>query len=166
MNKDGIPDILQQSHSGFGTPMQHGAFVQYTTQGSLMSLSGLVLDKSRVGFLNSRVAQCSRAVRGTITNADRGVVIYEHRLVGGDCLVRGWTKRMWIANKCWTRCGRRNGAGISSASFGDGVSSTCWESFPGLDIWRCILTTAEVQSFSIVDDMVIPGKNVKCSLCP
>ena len=63
MNRDGIPDVLQQPQVGYGAPVQHGTFVSY---GSTMTVTGVNINKKRH---SRRVAtasgwlRCSRAAR-------------------------------------------------------------------------------------------------------
>ena len=45
MNRDSIPDVLQQPQVGYGAPVQHGTFVSY---GSTMTVTGVDMNRDGI----------------------------------------------------------------------------------------------------------------------
>uniref|UniRef100_A0A7S1FHF2 Uncharacterized protein n=1 Tax=Noctiluca scintillans TaxID=2966 RepID=A0A7S1FHF2_NOCSC len=59
LNRDGIPDVLQQPQLGYGAPMQYGGPVNYAAQAPMMTVTGVdmnrdgipdVLQQPQIGF--------------------------------------------------------------------------------------------------------------------
>ena len=45
MDRDGIPDVLQQPQVGYGAPVQHGKFVSY---GWTMTVTGVDMNRDSI----------------------------------------------------------------------------------------------------------------------
>ena len=94
LNRDGIPDGLQQPQVGYAAPMQYGARVQYggpasyAAQALTMTVTGVDMNREDIrhvlGWSRSSCAvRCSRTVwstgqlRGTDAHDDRDRCRYE-----------------------------------------------------------------------------------------